>query len=139
MLTLLAQIQPPPEGVEAWLKVVFWLAVGICAVAAAFKIMTGKSGERTISPNPLRVEEHSRTATKAELEAVKLEAHGRIKRERTEIDAHIRRVEERAEKRSETIEGKIDDNTKVTERMAGQVQQMNQQLHQFFLTQQARK
>lgn len=130
MFSLLAQIAPPPAGVEAWLKVLFWLAAGVVAIAGAIRILAGKSGDRQISPQPLEVKEHASVVTIDQLETVKKEAHGRMNRERAEIDANIRRVEEAADKRSENIERKIDENTKLTATMSGQVTQMNQQLHQ---------
>lgn len=129
-MPLLAQIAPPPDGVEAWLKVLFWLAGGLVAIAAAIRILTGKNGVRQISPQPLEVKEHATVVTIDQLETVKKEAHGRMNRERAEIDANIRRVEEAAQSRSEKIEGKIDENTRMTATMSGQVTQMNQQLHQ---------
>lgn len=132
MTSLLAQTTPP-AGLSSFIEVVAYLAVTISAVIVAWKQLTGKSEETRITPQPLEVKPHARLAKWEELETVKNEAHGRISRERKEIEAAIARVElqnrelgeridrdlqgirdsiqanhEAAEKRVERINGRID-------------------------------
>lgn len=65
MLHLLAQLPPPPDGLEAWLRNFFWLVGGVAACVILFRQLRGVT-DRQIT-----------------------EVHGRIKRERAEIDASI--------------------------------------------------
>ncbi|QYM80275.1 hypothetical protein K0B96_06580 [Horticoccus luteus] len=97
MIPLFAQTTPSPAAVASFVNVVevaAWLAVAFAAVVVAWRQMTGKSEETRISPSPLEVKQHARLAKWEELETVKAEAHGRISRERKEIDAAIVRVEQ---------------------------------------------
>jgi hypothetical protein len=70
MISTLAEVAPPPAGVQAWLETFFWLAAGVLTCVVLFQKLTGK-GDRQL-----------------------LEVHGRIKRERGELDAQIKEVKD---------------------------------------------
>jgi hypothetical protein len=79
---------------------------------------------------PLIIKPEAQIVTQEELTKIDKNLHGRLSRERLEIDAQIRRVEQVAEKRSEKIEDKLDQNTLMTSQMKGEVSQINQNVHQ---------
>lgn len=79
---------------------------------------------------PLIVKPEAQIVTREELEKVDLQLHGRHKRERTEIDAQIKRVEDAAERRAEKLDVKLDQNTRLTSEMSGEVKQINQNVNQ---------
>jgi hypothetical protein len=93
MIPLLAQSTPPAAALSSFLEVAFYLIGIVTAAVVLWKQLTGKSEETRITPQPLEVKPHARLAKWEELETVKNEAHGRISRERKEIDAAIARVE----------------------------------------------
>jgi len=121
---------PPPEILSSWLAVFFYLVGGTTAAIILYRQVTGRGSSTTISDQPLEVKEHAGIATLQQLEAVKNETHGRIKRERGEIDARIQRVEEISERKFDKIEEKIDENTKLTAGMNGEMRQINQAVTQ---------
>ena len=82
---LLAQATPAAADLKIWIEVLVYIAVGVAAVAHAAKLFTGKSAERTITPQPLEVREHTKLASQSDLDQV----HGRIKRERMELEEKI--------------------------------------------------
>lgn len=86
----------------------------------------GSSASPVAVQQPLVVTPHQESATREELAKVDLQLHGRLKRERQEIDARIERVERDAKDRAEKLELKIDENTKLTAGMAGEFRQLNQ-------------
>jgi len=71
MITPLAQSTPPPAVLASWVEVLFYLAGGTAAVVAAWYYLTGRDGERRITPQPLVVTAETQFATRAELEEVK--------------------------------------------------------------------
>lgn len=85
MLPLLAQASPHADQLKTWIEVLVYIAVGVAAVAHVVKLFTGRSDERTISPQPLEVREHTQLASQGDLDQV----HGRIKRERMELEEKI--------------------------------------------------
>ena len=129
---LLAQAAPEPQALSDFLAVFFYLAGSVVALVVGwFQIFPRKQAE---TPQPFTVRQAEEFATKAQL----TEVHGRIKRERGEIDAHFARVEQAAleatrrvdhelhairesiedgqragEARVETLREKIDDQTKL--------------------------
>jgi hypothetical protein len=71
MINRLAESAPPPAELAAWVEVLFYLAGGTAAVIAAWYYLTGRDGERRITPQPLVVTPETQFATRAELEEVK--------------------------------------------------------------------
>lgn len=132
MLPLFAAADlPAPDSYPAigWLLVsVGAIAMGAYYILACWEKITGKHQKREIQ-QPLVVTPHAELATRTALDQVEREAHGRIKRERDEINHEIRRVENSAEKRTDKLEVKIEENTTLTAKMSGQVEQMNQNIH----------
>lgn len=124
MLSLLAEIAANPSAgeIKSWLEVLAWLSGIAVAIAAAWRLVTRP---RTQLEQPIEVRAHAGVVTKQMYD----ETHGRIGRERREVDAEIKRVEETAERRTEKLEDKIDENTKLTAQMSGQLNQMNQSMH----------
>lgn len=112
----------------------FYLLGGVGACVFLYKQVTGKSEETTIKPQPLEVRQHPGVVTRAEWAEADNKAHGRMKRERAEIDARIDRVEIAAAARADKLEEKLDDNTSVTQAMSGQVGQINQNVHLILTT-----
>lgn len=145
-----------------WLPVFSMLAIGLALVALFGLILllrglrelrTGltdevrrelKSGDqptRMDVQSPLEIKAHAGVATREELKQV----HGRIERERRELDAAIIAVAHTAEKRADKTDAKLDENTAMTQRMSGEVSQINQSVQTLtssltnFLQHQARK
>jgi hypothetical protein len=118
--------QVDPGTVEPWLKTLFWLVGGLAACVMLYRQLTNGSARTELTNQPIEVRAHPGVVSRAELEKMDLALHGRMKRERMEIDAQIRRVEEIAEKRLDKLERKIDENTNLTNEMCGQLGQINQ-------------
>lgn len=100
---LLAQADAPPPEIVSWLAVAMYLilsAGGVVALLGGVKYLREKKEE---TPSPLVVKAHDEWATKAQL----TEVHGRIKRERAEIDAHFARVEAAAAEAARRIDGEL--------------------------------
>jgi len=95
MLTLIAQ--SAPETIKPWLENFFWLAGGIAAVLGCFvAVQSLREPPAESPPQPFEVKPHTAYATKEDLKL----AHGRIARERGEVDAAI--AELRADLRAST-------------------------------------
>ncbi len=118
----LAQIDP--HALLTWLQVVAFVAGIVTAVAVAYSHLTGRSGKREIQ-SPLEVKAHPGVVTREEWE----QTHGRISRERREVDAAIAATRAESEKRYDKLEAKIDTNTALTTEMSGEVKHMNQALN----------
>ena len=116
-MMLLAETPPPPEALSSWLSVMFYLVGGATACVLLFREITGKRGATEISGQPLEVKAHAGTVTRRELD----ETHGRISRERKEINDAIVAVREDMRERTDKLEQKLDENTKMTSHMSGQL------------------
>lgn len=116
---------PDPAAIKQWLEVVAWLAGIAVAVAGAWKLFSGTPHRSEIVGQPLEIKAAPGVASADEMKQV----HGRIARERQEIEAQIARVEQVTERRLDKLEGKIDDNTKLTAEMSGTLGHMNQTMH----------
>lgn len=85
MLSLLAQTAPDAKALASWLEVLFYLGGFVATVlgaAVAIKSLREKPAE---VPQPLVTTEHPRLASQGDIDQV----HGRIKRERMEIEEKI--------------------------------------------------
>ena len=123
MSLILAQAAPEAEALRIWLQVFFYLVGGIGGVL--FLLGQFRGQKREITNSPLEVKAHAGNVSREELRQV----HGRIERERGEINEAIATVRADAEKRADKIEGKLDANTAMTSEMRGEVRQMNQNIH----------
>jgi seryl-tRNA synthetase len=136
-----AEASPTPESLKAWLEVFLYLCGIVAAAAVAWAHITNRASRTEISEQPLEIKAHAGTVSRDELKQV----HGRIERERREIDQAISTVAAAAEKRAEKLEGKVDDNTNMTREMKGEVTQINQNVQTLtssltnFLQHQARR
>lgn len=81
----LAQATPPPEALKLWLEVFFWLTGGVLCCVMLWRQLTG-GGDRQI-----------------------LEVHGRIKRERAELNAEIAALKQEDRLLRERLELEIKD------------------------------
>ncbi len=137
-LLLLAQVSPPPDGVEAWLKILFWLAGGFTAVVIAFSHLTGRAGKREIQ-SPLEVKTAQELVRRADHEKELGEIKDELKRhaerrqriydEQAAQGGDIKMLKDAVAGTKDNIarvEGKIDDNTKLTAKIDGKVEQINQ-------------
>lgn len=88
MLLLLAQAAP--AGANAWLESFFWLVGGIGGLVFLYRQARGL-------PQPMQTQTVSGVATQQDIK----EVHGRIGRERGEVDAKIRDVSMRVDKLEE--------------------------------------
>lgn len=123
-MLLLAEVAatPTPESLKAWLEVFAYLCGIIAAAAVAWSYLTQRGTKTELLGQPIDVRQHAGTVTREELKQV----HGRIERERRDIDASIAAVAAAAEKRADRTDAKLDENTAVTQRMSGEVSQINQ-------------
>lgn len=85
MIPLLAQASPPPEALKQWMEVFFWLAGGVLACVMLWRQLTG-SGDKQIR-----------------------EVHGRIGRERLEINKEIADLKAADARLNEKLDREIKD------------------------------
>jgi hypothetical protein len=120
ILPLLAQVATADvsaQSLKDWLAILFYLVAGAASIVGLWRMLSGNNGATEISGQPLEVKAHAALATKDEV----TQMHGRLTRERIEIDREIKRVEEAAERRTLRIEGKLDDNTALTAEVKGEM------------------
>lgn len=122
-MLLLAQTAPEAGALLSFLQVTAYLLGIVTAVVLLVNQFRGQ--KREITNGPLEVKAHAGNVSREELRQV----HGRIERERGEINEAIATVRADAEKRADKIEGKLDANTAMTSEMRGEVRQMNQNIH----------
>lgn len=125
---LLAQSTPPPAALASFLEVAFYLVGLFTACLVAYRHLTGKSEKSDVGPQPFIVKSHQEQVTKADLDKLEYELHGRAKRERNEINQQIERVESQQDKRLDTLTEDLKQNTSMTAELRGQFGQMNQNL-----------
>jgi len=112
---LLAEVAlPDPSSAQS----IGWIVLTIAGLAVALNAVMD-FWRSTIRGNPAPADTY---ATKSELD----QAHGRMSRERRDIDAEIKRVELAAEKRADRVEVKLDTNNAMTAEMQGEVKHLNQ-------------
>lgn len=87
------------------------------------ELAAGGEAARVQVQSPLEIKAHAGVVTRREWE----ETHGRISRERREVDAEIKRVEAAAEKRTDKIEAKLDENSRLTTETRSDVRNLTQQ------------
>jgi polyhydroxyalkanoate synthesis regulator phasin len=87
-MTLLAQIQntTPPPSLSGFLESAFYI-IGLITAAV---VLYRQFFPAKLNPQPLEVRENHATASRKEID----ELHGRIKRERIEIDAALKELKE---------------------------------------------
>lgn len=112
MTMLLAEAVPDPAALSAWLSVLFYIGGFVCTVlggAVAVKKLRDPAPAGT--PQPLVVQEHPTIATQGDIDQL----HGRIKRERTELDAALAalrdedlRMREKFDRNVQELENRID-------------------------------
>lgn len=123
----LAELPAPDSPASVgWIVLTFFAIMGgLYYTIVVFEKLRGKKPVQTeITGGPVEFKQFTGVVTRKEWE----ETHGRISRERREIDTEIKRVEAVAEKRADKVEKKIDENTAMTSEMKGQVGQMNQSM-----------
>lgn len=84
----LASTDAPLPGVESWLRICFWLLAGAGSAVFLYRQLTNKG-----------------IATQEDIK----QAHGRIARERLELNAELRRVEASAHKRLDDHERRLEE------------------------------
>ena len=130
-----------PQFFDDWLTVIMKICGIILTVAAVWKLATKSATKTELANQPIDVRQHPGVVTSAELKQV----HGRIERERAEINNAIRLVSEASEKRADKLERSLTENTALTQRMSGEVSQINQSVQTLtnsltnFLQHQARR
>jgi flagellar biosynthesis/type III secretory pathway M-ring protein FliF/YscJ len=110
-MTLLAETTPTPDQLASWLSVLFYLGGFIATILGALVAVKSLREQPEKMPQPLITTEHTRIANLGDLDQV----HGRIKRERLEIDEAIkqlreedRRLREKLDQEIENLQGRID-------------------------------
>lgn len=79
MTALLAQTTPPAAALTSWLEVLFWIVGFLAAATVIYRNVKGSS------PQPFEVKAHSAAASQGDIDQL----HGRIKRERIEMEEKI--------------------------------------------------
>jgi hypothetical protein len=100
MLSILAQVEPPPAVLAQWIQVLMYLGGFACTLiggAVGVKMLRAKE---TATPQPFVVTAHQDSATQQQLK----EVHGRIARERLEID---KAIEERRQE-TQAVNARLD-------------------------------
>ena len=105
MISLLAQVEPSATALAEWLRVLFFLGGFACTLlGGAVAIQTLRRKEQP-TPQPFEVRAHAGTATEQQLK----EVHGRIARERAEINAAIEERRQEARSLSLKLDQEIKD------------------------------
>jgi uncharacterized protein YoxC len=95
------------------------------------ELQAGSSAQRIDVQSPLEVKQHAGVAMRSDVDRLDkelLEAHGRISRERKEIDRELTRITTDLTKRTDQLDDAIATNTKLTSEMKGKVDHMDQSL-----------
>jgi hypothetical protein len=104
-LPILAQVEPSPTALIEWLRVLMYFVGvigGLLGIAVAVKMLRGKDPE---TPQPLMVSAHPGIASASDLKQV----HGRIERERKEIDASLGQLREEDKQLRARLDSEIKD------------------------------
>lgn len=113
MTTLIAQANPSAEAIKTWLEVLMYLGGFICTLlggAVAVKKLREPAAPPT--PQPLVVKQHAGEVSQGDLDQV----HGRIKRERMELDAKIAELRSEAKDLREKLDYEIKElNDRITD------------------------
>lgn len=109
MLSVLAQTAP--AAATSWLVAFFWLVGGLGAVLGCMVAMKNLRTPAATTPQPLEVKAHMMVASKTEIDQL----HGRIKREREELDREItalrqedKALREKLDKEINSLQDRID-------------------------------
>lgn len=122
----LANVTPPP-GLDAFLASAFYVVGLITAVVVLWqRLRTAPEQPVRLAPSPLEVKPAADYATRSDLERVDTAVHGRMKRERTEINEEMRRFQDSVGERIGNLDSKIDRNTELTAVTRGEVNLLNQ-------------
>lgn len=100
---LLAQADAPPPDFGPWLANLMYLALTGAAIVGGLAAWKSYREPRAETPQPFTVRQAEEFATKAQL----TEVHGRIKRERAEIDAAINNVRAEYRETSQRIDAEL--------------------------------
>lgn len=104
MIPLLAQATPAPEALASWLEVAMYIVFSAAGVVGLLVGLKQLKTEQPTVPNPLQVQKHDAGVSEDELQQV----HGRISRERKEIDDMLKALREE----DRTLREKLDDEIK---------------------------
>jgi len=121
-MSFLAQI-PEPQELSSFLSVAFYI-IG-CVTAVVMLVNQWRPSRHEITNSPLEVKPHPGSVTRDELKQV----HGRIERERTEINRMVEALKSETDRRLDKLEEKIDGNTHETSGLSGEIKQMGTQVH----------
>jgi len=131
----LAQADAPPADFGPWLANAMYLSLSVAGILgglAAWKSYRAKEPE---TPQPLIVQQHAEFVQKPDFDKALREAHGRIARERTEVNAAIAaqadataKLTEKLDRnnaagaeRENRINGRIDDLRDTVSEMPGKI------------------
>ena len=92
-----------PQALNDWLEVLLYLCGIILAVAGVWKLATKSATKTELANQPIDVRQHAGIATASELKQV----HGRIERERKEIDAAIKQIATDAKERADKLDQRL--------------------------------
>lgn len=111
MLLLLAQSAPDPKALSAWLEVLFYLGGFAATVLGGLVAWKSLRAAPESLPQPLEVKAHTIIPSKSDIDQL----HGRIKREREELDAQLdalreedRRLREKLDDEIASLQSRID-------------------------------
>lgn len=102
-MLLLAQADAPPPDFGPWLANLTYLAVTGAAIVGGLAAWRSYREPRAETPQPFTVKPADQFATQQQL----TEVHGRIKRERAEIDAAINNVRAEYRETSQRIDAEL--------------------------------
>ncbi len=101
---LIASSAPDAQFLKDWLEVLIYICGIIATTAIAWRYLTGSASRTELTNRTVKVQAHTDAVTQQQL----LETHGRISRERKEIDARAHKLEQEMK----DLGGKLDDQTK---------------------------
>lgn len=121
----LAEVQPPAHF-DAWIASAFYVVGLITSMVVLYKHLRPEPEQAVrVSPQPLEVKPAADYATRDDLQKVDVAAHGRMKRERVEINDQMQRLEDRLGESIQTLDEKITRNTELTAVTRGEVNLLN--------------
>lgn len=111
-------------ALEQWLKILFWLAGGIAAVAVAFGHLTGKSGKREIQ-TPLEVRAAADLITKRDHEKQIDELKGEIAKLDGERRTSVANLHTKIDQLATRLDDRIDEIPRRTIALLNETKQLH--------------
>lgn len=103
MHLLIAQLAPDAKALSSWLEVLFYLGGFVATVLGAAVALKSLREKPITPPQPFLVQEHHGMVGRGDIDQI----HGRIKRERMELDDALKQLRDEDKALREKLDSKI--------------------------------